>query len=124
MSARMRRAMKRYSSLVNQRRDTEEALRQEVARLEALPERTDEEQEALDRLRSGLEAYDTVTDRRSLTSRKNLEAHIPEPIDPEGIIYVGARLPRSLAARLDEYVEETGTSRAAVIRDALTEYLG
>ena len=32
-------------------------------------------------------------DRRALTSRANLEGHIPSPLDPEGTVVLSVRIP-------------------------------
>jgi hypothetical protein len=55
-------------------------------------------------------------DRRALTSRANLGDHVPAPLDPEGSVMVGVRLPRHTVATIDQYADDNGMTRSEAIR--------
>ena len=62
-----------------------------------------------------------MSDRRSQTSRANLEAHIPERIDPDDeTVILTVRMPRRLHHELVRHAEHFGISRSQAARDFLT----
>ena len=64
-----------------------------------------------------------VTDRRSLTSRANLEAYIPTPLSPDGSRAVCARVPTVIARKVDRAARAAGMTRSDWLRKVITEAL-
>lgn len=59
-------------------------------------------------------------DKRSKTSRQNLEGHIPEALSPEGNVVITVRLPTPLAEALRAEAAERGVSLSELVRERLT----
>lgn len=64
-----------------------------------------------------------ATDRRSLTSRANLEPYIPKPLSADGSRSVCARVPTVIARKVDRAARAAGMTRSDWLRKVITEAL-
>lgn len=63
----------------------------------------------------------TPADRRAITSRQNLQPHIPEALSPEGSTSVGVRLPVPVMRRVEAAARRAGMTRTAWLRKVIVD---